>query len=577
MFIPDTEVRLLSNVPLSPNNEHQMTFPDKASQTSFFYNKGTAANTFSDFTYVKVDSTVQVPRGRDELYSVNYLMFRNEYFTDKWFYAFVTKLEYVNPNMTKIHFKLDVYQTWQFDLTFKPSYVVREHRNRWNADGSPVVNTVDEGLDYGSEYETVKVEQYVPFNDVFFLVIVSQKRMDVNSKEIEPNVNGSIQPLTYYVHPFKLSGAAASVTVDGMNQTLSPVDEVLKALYTSTEAVGNIAALYITEYIGHESLAFQMTEFEPVNIQDSSGVNFVTLRVKKMAGYRSLEKNFGNKYSGFTSVTESKLLMHPYTVTILTDLKGNHQEIKNEYIKGQDLRITTKGSIGTSNKVSYNVTDYLIDSTIINSGEVSIENAIINNSPNDVPVITDLLAAYLQGNRNQLENQKNSIVYNGVMGTLSSAMGGIGQAMARNPVGAVGAVGGMMNSSMSAYFQIAGLNAKQKDLSTMPPQLSKMGGNTAYDYGNGIKGLYIVKKQITPEYQKKLGDFFKMFGYKINELKIPNIKTRQHFNFVQTSAANIVGNIPHDDLVQIKDMFNKGVTLWHGDWLGDYSLSNGEV
>lgn len=574
MFIPDTEVRLLSNVPLSPNNEHQMTFPDKASQTSFFYNKGTF--NFSDFTYVKADSTIQVPRGRDELYTVNYLMFRNEYFTTKWFYAYVTKLEYVNPNMTKIHFELDVYQTWQFDIEFKPSYVVREHRNRWNADGSPVINTVDEGLDYGSEYETVKVEQYVPFNDVFFLVIVSQKRMDVNSKEIEPNVNGSIQPLTYYVHPFKLSGAAASVTIDGTPQTLDPVADVLKSLYKSTETVNNIAALYITEYIGVTSLNFSMSEFEPVTIQDPDE-SFTTLRVKHKAGYSALEHNFGNKYEGFTDVSESKLLMHPYTVTVLTDLKGNHQELKNEYIKGQDLRITTKGSIGVSNKVAYHVSDYLIDSSVINSGEVSLENAIINNSPNDVPIITDLLAAYLQGSRNQLENQKNSIVYNSIMGTLSSAMGGIGQAMARNPVGAVGAVGGMMNSSMSAYFQIQGLNAKQQDLSAMPPQLSKMGGNTAFDYGNGIKGLYIVKKQITVEYQKKLGDFFKMFGYKVNELKVPNLKTRAHYNFIQTSAANVKGNVPHDDLVKIKDMFNRGITLWHGDWVGDYSLPNGEV
>jgi hypothetical protein len=87
----------------------------------------------------------------------------------------------------------------------------------------------------------------------------------------------------------------------------------------------------------------------------------------------------------------------------------------------------------------------------------------------------------------------------------------------------------------------------------------------------------VIKKEITDEYRKKLTDFFKMYGYKLNEVKVPNLKTRQHFNFVQTVGANITGNIPQEDIEKLVSMFNNGVTLWHGDWVGDYSQTNGEL
>ena len=77
------------------------------------------------------------------------------------------------------------------------------------------------------------------------------------------------------------------------------------------------------------------------------------------------------------------------------------------------------------------------------------------------------------------------------------------------------------------------------------------------------------------EYRRKLTDFFKMFGYKVNEVKIPNFRTRQHFNYVETRNCNIQANINNNDLQAIKNIFDSGITLWHTDDIGNYNLSNG--
>lgn len=561
--IPNTEVRLLSNVPLSNSYEHTMTFTDKTAQSDYFKSK--SAFTFTDFTYQRDNGSIRVPQSYDSLYNCNYVMYRNNDFSTKWFYAFITKKTYVNPNMTEIEFELDVYQTWQFDMIFNPSFVVREHTKRWNSDGSPVVNTVDEGLNYGTEYKTVKVDRFIPYNNIFYLVIVCTERMDTNGSGVDPTVNGSPQPLTYYVHPFKMDGTTPTVKVDGMNYGLSNINDVLKSLYKQTNAVNNIASMYVTEFFGYASMdgtTFTSDILEPVTIQDSTN-SFNTLRAKGLNQYGTLTQNMGDKYSGFTSVDESKLLMYPYTVTVLTDMKGNHQEIKNEYIDDTNIQITVKGSLGTSNKVGYYVNNYLVDGGLSYAGTVALEKAIINNNPNDVPVITDLLSAYLQGNRNSIENSKNSLLFNSVFGA-------VGNAMTRNVAGAIANAG-------NSYFEVSGMLAKMKDIDNTPATISKMGSNTYFDYGNDIKGLYIIKKEITDEYRKKLTDFFKMYGYKVNEVKIPNMTSRANYNYVQTVGANITGNIPQDDQEKIREIFNKGVTLWHGDYIGSYSLDNQEV
>lgn len=80
---------------------------------------------------------------------------------------------------------------------------------------------------------------------------------------------------------------------------------------------------------------------------------------------------------------------------------------------------------------------------------------------------------------------------------------------------------------------------------------------------------------IKEEYAKIIDNFFSMFGYKINEVKIPNITGRPNWNFVKTIDCNITGNFPQNDIQTLKNMFNNGVTFWHNpNTFLDYSQNN---
>lgn len=77
------------------------------------------------------------------------------------------------------------------------------------------------------------------------------------------------------------------------------------------------------------------------------------------------------------------------------------------------------------------------------------------------------------------------------------------------------------------------------------------------------------------EYLKIIDDYFTMYGYKVNSVKIPNITGRPNWNYVKTINANILGNIPQEDIQELKNIFDNGVTFWHNpDTFLDYSQNN---
>lgn len=142
-FIPNTTVRLLNNVPLFSDNKNQLTFANVSDQESFFIQK--TFRTYDNLTYQRKTSYLHIPENADHLINVNYMMYRNSDFGTKWFYAFVTNIEYVNDSSSIITFELDAYQTFQFDIQILNSFVEREHV----ADDTVGLHTVPENLETG--------------------------------------------------------------------------------------------------------------------------------------------------------------------------------------------------------------------------------------------------------------------------------------------------------------------------------------------------------------------------------------------------------------------------------------------
>lgn len=584
--ISGTSIRLMSGVPFYNDYKDTRWFDNRTQQDSYFNSRTTVHNMGGQNSFQRIEGRhfVKVNKSIDDLWGTNYLTFLNR---NKRFYAFVTTMEYINDGLTHVYFEIDVLQTWLFEMNFKPSYVVREHRKLWNNDGTPVINTIDEGLNYGLEYDVVESIQVTPHP--FKWLVIASKQPIATGDEYKASTVGIPQPLTYYVVPFFDDDTTPNLVLEKNNlgYTILEPSKVLKALYEIETAVNNIVSIYVTDFIGvnvwYDSDSKTITipdtnqfVFDVVNLKSDIGS---IMEVQKITTFSALSKEVStNKYKlnnvDVSNVKESKLLMYPYTVLVLDDFKGNRQEFKLEYIESKQLLLRWKGSVGISNFNTIAPSNYNKEQNSNLSLQTSNEDALISDQPNDVPILADMLSAYLQGEKNSIKNRQSQLQFNSMANLIGQGASTIASTATGNYLGTFAGLTNMVQGAGNTVYELQGINAKMKDINNIPPQLQKQGSNTNYNYGNRYNGVFAMIKQIKPEYKKILEDFFHMFGYKTNELKIPNFHTRQHFNYIETKSCTITGNFNNNDLQKLKNVFDNGITLWHTNDIGNYNLSN---
>lgn len=145
MYIaPDSTIKLLSGCPLNNSYEDTFYWASEAAQRAYF--EGLTYRTFENQQYQRVTkNTMRLQISPYLVYECNYLMFRNRAWSTKWFYAFITNVEYVNNECAEITYELDVMQTWFFEAKLKQCYVVREHSATDRVGSSLTAEPIDTG------------------------------------------------------------------------------------------------------------------------------------------------------------------------------------------------------------------------------------------------------------------------------------------------------------------------------------------------------------------------------------------------------------------------------------------------
>lgn len=172
-FVPQSNIRLLHS-PLDPNGQNQIRFSSVAAQSAYFSSL-IVGTEYSGLTYQRHDNIMYVPEHIDNLWSVNYCMYQNNNFNSKWFYAFVTKMEYINDECTALTIKTDVFQTWMLSCTLLDSFIVRSMPRGEGVSGyMPGDNLIEENLETGEYICNTQIITHV-LDELAILVLSSEK------------------------------------------------------------------------------------------------------------------------------------------------------------------------------------------------------------------------------------------------------------------------------------------------------------------------------------------------------------------------------------------------------------------
>lgn len=529
---PQTELRLIK-CPIESDNRNQLTFNDETAQYNYFNNLPHLE--VDNFTYQRKDGIIRYPEHIDSILEYNYVMYQNEAYTDKWFYAFITSMEYVNDNMTYITIKTDVFQSWQFDMIWKRSFIEREHVN----DDTIGLHTLPEQLETG-EYK-------------------------INSVNVDSNLNDA-SDIHYYL--------GTTLDLEGVG-TQNPLRQsgggVYNGVYSGCTYWRFSRANYgsiknILQWIATCGQLDGVTGlFLCPSFLDSSGSNKVAESNTPHSYTITFNKNYG--LDNYTP-KNNKLYTYPYSYLVATNGGGDANVYRYEFFSTNNCNFSVKGLLAPGGSIRLNPKNYN-GQTENNQEVLTLGKFPICNY--NVDMYTNWLTqnSLNIGGHNFTTDDLNGLnAITGFVGSLGGLAGTI--TTGQNFGGGGGIIGGATQIGQAL------IQKKQHSLVSDAVKGDLNNGDIVTATGNNCFKFYHMS--VRKEYAKLIDNYFSMYGYSINDVKLPNITGRANWNYVKTIGANIEGDIPENDINELKSIFNNGVTLWHkASTYLDYSQSNGII
>lgn len=159
---------------------------------------------------------------------------------------------------------------------------------------------------------------------------------------------------------------------------------------------------------------------------------------------------------------------------------------------------------------------------------------------------------------------------------IAGAMGNSPAMVAGNILSNVGNMAtGIMQHNLQYNQGLKAIAATLKDTEARPSTVANQ--NASPSIPAVMKDAvvpFVQRVSIRDSFAKKIDNFFSRYGYRVNKIGVPDIRTRPAFNFLKCSDAHVDGNIPNEDLLEIKGVLEHGVTFWHNHDVGNYELEN---
>ena len=536
VIVPDSKITLIKN-PLKLDSNNEMMFASKTAQYNYF--NSLPKLEYTGMTYIRKDDVIRVQTKDDlhttaptfeDLLEYNFCMYQNTHFSNKWFYAFITDIKWINPSLTEIKIETAYYQTWQFDLVFMDSFIEREHVD----DDTIGLHTLPEDVELGDPVQCNDCDNINVFNT--FWVCVGMTELPDQFTYINPNrmYNGIYCGLTYMV--FKTS--------NDLNTWLTVCDKGGKAdaidclFMIPSELCKNPRWIMATTTIDGVAYDYDFTWIENSNTAELLIDSNMFTRPTKIA-YDYTPKN-------------NKLYTYPYYYFYLTNNAGSEVIYRYEDFDNAHPTFSVLGSItpGCSIKCvpkSYKLADDT--SSTYNSFNYGITGAKLPICSWNSDVYTNWLTQ--QSANMQISQFKDEA---NIIGSIATG----------NVAGMLGGFNSIINRITEKYQH-----------SLIPNQARGNVNSGDVTFSSGFTKFTIYYMSIRKEYAKVIDDFFLQFGYKVNRLGTPHLHVRTYYDYCKTNGINLEGNVPENDLNKIREMFNNGIRFWHdtSKYL-DFSVTN---
>lgn len=545
---PSTNLKLLKNIN-NLSSQNQLTFANATAQYNYF--NSLPKIEVDGFTYQRKDYTIRYKACIDDILDYNYVMYQNSAYSNKWFYAYITNMRWLNDHLTEITIKTDVYQSFMFDITFKASFIEREHVN----DDTVGLHTIPEGLETGEYVCNGITSLFGGGNSTYICIASTETPISIGTNPYIRKYNGVYSGVYYTLFNAPLSASNFIRALDANAKG----DAVTSVFLVPTSITGTLT---FTHYQASTQTPGQTIEFDAAVPPYSDGYTPMAT---------SSDIISPTSLNGYTP-KNNKLFTYPYNYFYITNNVGMDIDFHYEDFINNTAVFKTVGAItpGCSikcypinyKKLADTQTSVLDTMNSFNYGITAAKYPICSWD-------TDVYTNWLTGNGINI----GGFTLNAAQAGYVKGVVGIGVGIGAAAIsGDAMMAGNLIGGGVRNIFDTMQENYRH----SLVPDSAKGNTNSGdITFSAGNMDIPLYKMSIRSEFATSIDNYLSMFGYKVNIVKVPNLTGRLNWNYVKCLGANIEGLIPEFYMDEIKSIFNSGVTLWHNpSTFLDYTQSN---
>ena len=577
---PNSTIKLFSNVPLDNSYRNTLYFPSLTAQLQYF--SGPLPGlliTLSNQYYQRVSAGIcRVQADFSVVYKTNYMAFKNESFENKWFYAFVTDVIYLNNNVAELHYEIDVMQSYLFDVELKPCLVEREHIPA--QEDTIGANVLPEAFELG-EYKTGHMTQMIDWHITnegpdYFIVI--------GMVDDEDNPSGGLTTSMDHTGNFnakmpKSAGAFYDGVYSGLKfyafpGTLAGAADVTSFINSHIKTIDNIYLMYMCP-----------AKIMPVV---DSGTHVVSPMAVStgLKNYIAAQIDGSESFDSYTPINK-KLYTYPYNYAGVTNGSGESIITRFEWFQPESgvYKAAFNGTTSFVHPVTITLRPTKGYKGIANNGNLGDVCFTESITLTGFPLCSWSYDAYSRW----AATRTAQIIRTGVVSTAENAaktaLSVAGAAMTGGALGASAAAVSGMEKAAAASFgtnlisKAASIYEERYNASIAQDPAKGNLANGNADFGSGLVNFWGYRGHISGEVCKMIDQYFSMFGYKCNKVKVPNRSSRPIWNYTKTVSCvleKVAGGIVNaSEISQMEAIYDNGITWWTQPALvGNYTEAN---
>lgn len=565
---PNSDIEFFANLSLSPDYQDTLFFESVSAKNSYFnaleypYKIAYAHSCY----YVRENrNMVRVEIPMSTLIGAEYMRFKNTLFENKWWYAFVVDVNYINNNTTEVTFQMDYIMSWMGEFYLNECYVERQHTLTDNIGD----NITDENLAIG-EYVTNKRKR----------ILGDDGNININSPNyweylILVSPGGTYVP---YSHGGLYSGFAFE-SVRGLTNTSDLEDKI-------TEITESTFIPWSTDPEKIQGIQIIPSAFSPTQFWDN------TLPYFGEQGPYEYEENLDIRHTNLDGYEpkNNKLYTFPFNFLRITNGEGSEHVYKYEFFKDrpnnlnvQAIRFNAVGLCGVKAEIAliplnYKLGEHLKDETAstepVGYKYPCYEEQLTMMGFPQVAWSVDTFKAYFAQYMSGVAIETTNIAEDYGKSQLLNYL--------NNDTGSMEFLTGRVTGEISAISKLAKEAVepvvKSSIASAIKPRLLRGRATTDLMVALLDKDFYAHYTSINAKSAEIIDNYFTMFGYADKTVHQPSMNARPHWTYVKTIGCKITCACPASDAEVIENAFNRGVRFWKNHTeIGNYSLDNSPI